>query len=479
MTVKSKLFISYGILLIIFIIVSSISFSAIKRWNKTAVNLKNIQERSMDVQNLRSMMYRQITLGRDYIDDENVSAKRIIELGADVEIKIKELHKVPLIEEERNHVEALDETAVELAWILNGIILNKENKQKKFDKNKSRRRLSEIVDEVSDDIFVINKLYQNQISEYIDSSTKAGEKAVLLIASSVAVVVMLIVILFMLNQRWLLRPIESVNRITQKISEGNFRTRLEEVQKDEWGDLAKSINNMARSLQTYEIRYRNQERILALGEAAAYTAHNLQNPLAGIRAAIQYLRGKKEQDAELVEYFDDIIESIDRLNLWIKRFLDFAKPLPMTKEKINVNTIVEQALLAVKNKIESAQVAVFTGYREVPEIDADGILLEQVIAVFISNALEANSKNINLITKEEKDDDGFVRVIIVIEDDGCGISEKVKKKLFQAFVTTKAKGTGLGLAQAKKIIDLHYGVLTIESEENKGTKIIIKLPSKN
>ncbi len=479
MTIKSKLFISYTILLIIFIIVSSISFFSILKWNETADSLTSIQVKSTLVENLRSMMYQQIALGRDYINDDLMSPNRIVEIGSFVDLKIKEFENIATLEEERDHYEALAETSVELQWILNGIINQKENSKKEFDKSELRQRLNEIVDEVSDDIFIFNKYYQDQRARSIDSSKDAGEKAVFLIASSVAVVLVLLIILLVLNQRWLLHPIESVNQVTQKISLGNFTTRVEDIQKDEWGDLALSINSMARSLQEYEIGVRNQERVLALGEVAAYTAHNLQNPLAGIRAAVQYLKGKRENDSELVEYFDDIIESIDRLNLWIKRFLDFAKPLQITKEIIDINKIVTLSLRAVKSKIDATGVNVSTTYGELLDIQADQILLEQVFSVFVNNALEANSEKINICTVMEQDADGFSIVVVTIEDDGDGISEKIKKKLFQAFVTTKQKGTGLGLSQAKKIIDLHYGKLLVESVEKLGTKIIIKIPVKN
>ncbi len=479
MNIKSKLFISYSILLVIFMIVSSISFDAIKRWNKTADNLKSIQEYSTHVNKIRSLMYRQINLGRDFIDDNSITAERIIELSSLIETTLVQFHDKPLTEVEISHFEALEETAVELDWIFKGIIVQKEKNDTEFNKANARKSLSEIVDEISDDIFILNKLYRNQITESIESSKHAGEKAVYLIFLSIAVVLILLIILFVLNQRWLVKPIDEVNKITQKISNGNFATRFDSVQNDEWGDLAKSINNMARSLQKYEIQYRSKERILALGEVAAYTAHNLQNPLAGIRAAVQYLTSKKEATKEQIEYYNDIIDSIDRLNLWIKRFLDFAKPLDLVKKTINVNSIVELALKSVKSKIEFSKVSINFESGNIPEINGDAILLEQLLSVFINNAIEANSSKIEIKTISETDKDGYESVLLTIADNGDGIAEDVKKKLFQAFVTTKQSGTGLGLAQAKKIVDLHYGELTIESAEKIGTNINIKIPSQN
>ena len=214
MTIKSKLFISYAILLVIFIIVSSISFFSIEKWNETADSLKTIQMKSTLVENLRSMMYQQINLGRDYINDDSMPENRIVEIGLQVDLKIKEFENITTLEEEKNHYEALAETFVELEWILNGIIIQKENSETEFNKNTARLRLSEIVDEVSDDIFIFNKYYQDQRASSIASSKRAGEKAVFFIASSVAVVLVLLIILLVFNQRWLLRPIESVNQVT-------------------------------------------------------------------------------------------------------------------------------------------------------------------------------------------------------------------------------------------------------------------------
>jgi two-component system NtrC family sensor kinase len=158
--------------------------------------------------------------------------------------------------------------------------------------------------------------------------------------------------------------------------------------------------------------------------------------------------------------------------------LDFARQRePSYKPDIDVNTIVNESLDLVGNKIALEEIKLEKRFGQLPTITADPSLLKQAILNVVLNACEAMDHGGMLtITTEFREKDQMIRMIIA--DNGRGIDPQDLPKIFDPFFTTKDKGTGLGLSVVYGIISSHHGTTEVKSKLGEGTQVIIKLPVK-
>ncbi len=215
-------------------------------------------------------------------------------------------------------------------------------------------------------------------------------------------------------------------------------------------------------------------------------AHEIRNPLGGIRASAQLLRQELE-NPEQQEYLDVVISEVDRINRLIERMMDFTRPRELNIKETNIHkvlkdiTLLEQEVMAQKN-IRLEQVY----DPSLPPIQADEDQLKQVFSNLIRNAIEASSENekIQLVTrvstgysiKTSHTANPGQSIVVEIVDSGAGISESAMKNLFTPLFTTKSKGSGLGLPISLKIVENHGGKIKITSEERLGTTVQLFLP---
>ena len=214
------------------------------------------------------------------------------------------------------------------------------------------------------------------------------------------------------------------------------------------------------------------DRLAALGELTAGIAHEIRNPLTSIRGFMQYLSENNTVD-EWREYAPLIIRQVDNLNHIIEGLLVFGRPWPPRIARVQLNQLVEEMAFLTKGK-SRARIELDLG-EDVPVIDADGEALKQVLLNLFINALQAMSDEdagVVTVTTRLKDQ----QVMIAVKDNGIGLPEKFKAKVFEPFFSTKPAGTGLGLAMVLRIVDAHQGTITFESKEGIGTTVVVLLP---
>ncbi len=229
-------------------------------------------------------------------------------------------------------------------------------------------------------------------------------------------------------------------------------------------------------IRDLENQKRQSEKLAAVGQLAAGIAHEIRNPLAGISGSVQLL-SQDTTDETQKKLMNIILKEIDRLNHLITEFLDYAKPEKIPDSPVLLGKILEEVILMSKSQTQSAQQVEWTTQIET-EIYILGFpdKLKQAFINMITNGLQAmkdcslQSFTIKLYRSNE-------RVILSFKDSGCGMSTDTQKRMFEPFHTTKPKGTGLGLAITHKILELHKAQVTVLSEINSGTEIIIKLPT--
>jgi signal transduction histidine kinase len=235
----------------------------------------------------------------------------------------------------------------------------------------------------------------------------------------------------------------------------------------------KRVNQELRDAQS---RLIEAERFAAIGELSALVAHGIRNPLAGIKAAAQYAELDLSTDHPLRENIADIITEVDKLEGRIKALLDFARPFEPHPAPCDVPQIVRDALASLRNQITAQGITVATEFDpDLPPAHLDYAQIEQVLLALLSNAIEAMPRGGRLTINADRVEGGR-RLRLVVADTGPGIHPTQLPHLFDLFVTGKPSGTGLGLAFAKRIVELHQGRISVASELTRGSRFTIDLP---
>ncbi|MEA2114705.1 MAG: ATP-binding protein [Thermodesulfobacteriota bacterium] len=217
------------------------------------------------------------------------------------------------------------------------------------------------------------------------------------------------------------------------------------------------------------------ERFAAIGEAAAYLSHEIKNPLVVIGGfASQVERSLDENDARSRKKLQLIQDETKRLELMLTEVKDFSRPTKPQKKLQTINPVIEDTVELMEGSLREKGVLceMSLNQDQYPAL-IDPQQIKQVLINLLKNALEATPDG-GRITIQSKVENSYARVSIV--DSGSGIPPEMISKIFNPFYTTKEKGTGLGLAVCRKIIEEHEGEISIQSEEGKGTEIIFILP---
>lgn len=227
------------------------------------------------------------------------------------------------------------------------------------------------------------------------------------------------------------------------------------------------------------------ERLAALGKLVTTIAHEVRNPLGSIRLATQLLSEPadrfaplpKEEQTEIAEYTSIIIKEVDRLNRSIEQLLAFGKPAIADAEHCKIDKLLDHCLATYQPEFDRNNINVVRDYTDCPivQINQDGIT--QVIFNLFSNAIEAMEIGGTLTIKTYMQEEDIKTVNIRIQDTGNGISPNEIPHLFDAFYTTKQKGTGLGLYISQKILALHEGSVNVDANLKTGSAFIISLPA--
>jgi two-component system, NtrC family, nitrogen regulation sensor histidine kinase GlnL len=238
-----------------------------------------------------------------------------------------------------------------------------------------------------------------------------------------------------------------------------------------------------RRIKALEESQRPAERLTAFGVLAAAMAHEIKNPLLGIRGAAQLLREELTTD-DAREYTDVIIREADRLNVLMEDMLDFARPHALTRTRVNLHEILDSVMALERPSCTVRKVQIRQQYDpSLPDLWADRNHLTQAFLNLIRNAWEAmpHGGTLTLTTRRSSEPirvgpGGGPMLVVEVADEGMGIPAEVQQKLFTPFFTTKAKGSGLGLAISHRIIEEHGGRFVIRSTPGQGTTVRVYLP---
>jgi two-component system nitrogen regulation sensor histidine kinase GlnL len=242
-------------------------------------------------------------------------------------------------------------------------------------------------------------------------------------------------------------------------------------------------------------RMRRSDRLATLGMIAAGIAHEVKNPLVGIRGAAQLMKselisedeaGSSAKGRSLIEYLDVILKEADRLNKVLEGILDFTRVKPREMKSFNIHSIMDRALLLNEESARQSGIILLRLYDpSLPDVIGSQDQLMQVFLNIVKNAVEAmpgggkltvTTRMSDLFTSVQSDGKKHRLMVVKIADTGPGIKQEHLDDIFTPFFTTKDRGVGLGLALSYQIVQENLGTIRVESQRNEGTTFSVYLP---
>ncbi|MFH2109870.1 MAG: CHASE4 domain-containing protein [Candidatus Bathyarchaeota archaeon] len=361
--------------------------------------------------------------------------------------------------------------------------------------------LSSVLTRLSDGApIVVERPSYESILSYTVVNTMFGEPALLLevdaardvfqhslmmvsyfVVTSLLVGVVIALIALLTMNRMILSPLVKLSKEVSEIDPHAIDLRNVVIKgDDELAALSVNIDDMLQALNDYQRRLRESERMATIGQTSAMVGHDLRNPLqvvyllsARLKKRIELIRDRLEEaDVKELEFIEDKLKSqtvyMDKI---VSDLQDFSKTVNVKPEDTDLEEIAVDVIASIQMP-ENVDVSVSFDMR-LHRIYSDGGLLRRVFTNLITNAVQAMPDGGFLIVEGSVVNE---MAKIVVSDTGVGISEENMSKMFQPLFTTKAKGTGLGLAVCKKIVEAHGGEIYVSSKEDVGSSFTFLIP---
>ncbi|NOY92152.1 MAG: HAMP domain-containing histidine kinase [Deltaproteobacteria bacterium] len=274
----------------------------------------------------------------------------------------------------------------------------------------------------------------------------------------------------------LLRPLPELQARVEAVARGEREGRIENVPDDELGRLTTAFEDMVEALDERDLKLIQSERLAAIGRMAAHVTHEVRNPLSSIGLNVEMLEDELPPDAEEARALIAAIHGeVDRLTGITEEYLRLARlPDPQLGLE-DPRDWLESTAEFVRREMEAADVELELHIDDsLPQLAMDEAQLRQALLNLLRNARESmpggGRTKLSLLRVE----DG---VEIVVEDEGEGIPEQERGRIFELFFTTKQRGTGLGLPLTEQIVVAHGGTIVCEAAASGGTRFTIHLPA--
>ncbi len=239
------------------------------------------------------------------------------------------------------------------------------------------------------------------------------------------------------------------------------------------GSLAGRELKVRRKQQETELALARSQQLSLVGQMAAGVAHEIKNPLASIKGAVEILVDRDTPEPARDEFRDIVVRETKRIDRTLRDFLEFGRPRESVVKPMDLSETVAASLRQMETTAAGAGVALCRELEPGVMIAGDTEKMHQVMLNLLLNALEATPKG-GTITVGVESSGNSARVTVT--DSGAGISRDALARIFDPFFTTKSSGSGLGLAVVKQIVDSHGGTIAVESGSGTGTTFTVTLP---
>lgn len=236
----------------------------------------------------------------------------------------------------------------------------------------------------------------------------------------------------------------------------------------------RSLNKLTEDLRQNHDRLVRAEKLSAVGEMSANIAHEIRNPLVAIGGFTRYILKRMPQDYPDRHYLDIIVKEVDRLENILRGILDFVRPLEIHRIPTDINAIIRQTFEMLEPELMEARIEPRQELTEdLPQLLIDPDRSRQVFINVYRNAIQAMTEGGVLTARSYQRDN---RVVVEVEDTGCGMENPEDARIFQPFFTSKHTGLGLGLTISSQILKIHGGTISARGGKDRGTIISIEIP---
>jgi two-component system sensor histidine kinase HydH len=294
---------------------------------------------------------------------------------------------------------------------------------------------------------------------------------IFLLGSAISIVVGI------LTSDLLVRPLRALTHGVRAIAGGDFGQRVSAGGGREIVELATGFNRMAEQLgklHDLEAELRRKERLSALGQAAMVIAHEVRNPLGIIKTSTEVVRNRAKLGGAEEKMLGYVIDEVRRIETLVRDFLDFAQPKPPLKVEMPLRAVIDRvaAIAAPEFSRQKIQLAIEDSSGGATVL-GDPDQLYQASLNLILNAIDAMPDGGTIQASVSAADE---TVWLTIRDEGAGVPEAIRQEIFNPFFTTKAKGTGLGLAKVQSVAEAHGGSTSCVCVPGRGAAFTITLP---
>jgi signal transduction histidine kinase len=258
-----------------------------------------------------------------------------------------------------------------------------------------------------------------------------------------------------------------------------------DVGDDEVGELAQSFNDMLGRLQRSQQALVRSEKLALAGLMAARVAHDIRNPLSSIKMQTQLLTSSLAADPDAVSALSAVLRDIDQLESVARDLLELARPGQFRLETASLNAVVTGTIRQLAAQFAHRKISVDSRLTaDLPDVPLDQHRFRQALVNVLMNASEAmpTGGSITVATRLDESDglsSGSSRTAVIeICDDGIGVDPALADRVFDPFVSSKRDGVGLGLVNAKAVVEGHGGRIRLTPRPGRGTCVIIEIPVK-
>ena len=308
----------------------------------------------------------------------------------------------------------------------------------------------------------------------LEDATAAARRAALWLGLAMLTAAALLAALLLSLVRNITRPLSELSALADRIATGERSQPLDLPRSDEIGALAQALNSMMTRLAGYESRLASRSRLAALGDMSARLAHEIRNPLTGIKLHLQLLA--ERAPPREVPRVQQLLGEVQRLELLVSSTLMLGAEQPLESAPVDLAELVADVLDLMQPSLEHRGIVVERAHVEMPPVTADRTRLRQALLNLVVNAADAMPRGGRLRVCTELEV-AARRALLAVEDSGPGVSDELRARLRTDSVSTKPFGLGLGLVVCRDVTAAHGGELGIErSVALGGARFVVALP---
>ncbi|MGQ9651952.1 MAG: ATP-binding protein [Phycisphaerae bacterium] len=316
---------------------------------------------------------------------------------------------------------------------------------------------------------------QRQQSVLKAAATQWRVMQIILINAVCGVLLCLVGLIFV--RRWVVRPVAALRTAAQHLAVGDFSHRIEARSRDELGLLACEVNQMASRIAEMQAKLVEQERLAGAAEMVERLAHNIRNPLAGIRGLAEATSARHVDDSETVECQRRITDTVDRFEKWLRDLQVSVSPMALHPQPANIGELIRQAITVLRPMLQRREVAIRVDVPTImPPVHVDSMHFEQALVALLTNAVQASRPGQTVRVEAGPCPHRRNSWQLVVQDEGEGIAPEVRDKIFAPYFTTKRGGTGIGLTIAGRVAKAHGGEIVVDSTPGHGSRFVVILP---